>query len=275
MAGKKSRVKRKDLRKQRWAGIIAGILALAMAISAIAAYAGHLLDRGSSGDPGQEQQIDSQAARKMCLDEIERLKKYIDDMETTAPVLGRLVEYYAFLIQLEEEEGEEKRVSEETLQGYRDDLLFYNHELVELEPKQPLHRLQLLENYHKYGGSETVIAGEIDVLRALIHENPSPSSSLMLIGFMKSSKQQEEMIAEEAAWLKDHLEQLEAEDKLDSENRYYYAYLMGEYLDDIQTAKEQLGLIMKEEPEESSIYSAAKGYLEQLEKEKETGSEEE
>ena len=91
----------------------------------------------------------------------------------------------------------------------------------------------------------------------------------MLIGFMKSSKQQEETMDDEIAWLQDHLEQLEESGKLDSENRYYYAYLLGEYLEDTQAAEEQLALIMEKESEESAIYSAAKNYLEKLQQKEE------
>lgn len=265
MAEKNKKVKRKDLRKQRWASIIAAVLALAMAFSAIAAYASHLLNRGNDETVSPEQQYDPDAVRSYCLDEIERLQKYIDDYGPAAPVLGELVQNYALLIQIEETE----KASEEKLQGYRDNLKKYSRDLVELEPDKPEHRLQLLYVYKEIDEDEAVIAGEIATLSELLHENPDPSSTLMLIGFMKSSKQQEETMDDEIAWLQDHLEQLEESGKLDSENRYYYAYLLGEYLEDTQAAEEQLALIMEKESEESAIYSAAKNYLEKLQQKEE------
>ncbi len=261
MAEKKIKVRRKDMRKQRWASIIAALLAMAMMVSAIAAYSGHLLnrDKGEAGDP--QQQIDPEAAREVCLGEIERLEKYIKEIGATAPVLGELVGYYGLLIQLGE--GEEK-VAEDVLQGYRDNLIKYSRDLIELEPEKVAHRLQLLEYYKQFGEKETVVSGEVEALRALLHGNPEPASTLMFIGFLKSLEQYEEVLEVEAAWLEQHFEELEASEKLDGENRYYYAYLLGEYLGKTTEAKKQLALIMDQESEESREYLAAKGYLEQL-----------
>lgn len=272
MAEKKTRVKRKDIRKQRWAAFIAGLLALAMAISAIAAYSGHLLDpgRGEQANPGQE--VDPDAAREICLGEIERLQKYISEIGPTVPVLGELVRYYAALIQLEAGGG---KASEETLQGYRDDLLEACRDLIELEPDQPLHRLQLLNYYQEFEEGEDAIDGEIEALRLLLHENPEPSAALMLIGFLKNLEEQAAIMEEEIDWLKAHLEQLDAEEKMNSEERYYYAYLLGQYIEDTGAATEQLNAILEQESEESNLYGAAKSYLEQLEKQGENGSGEE
>lgn len=261
MSEKKKKVSRRDVRGKRWASIIAAVLALAMALSAIAAYSGHLLGRsgGDTAEPGQE--IDLDAYREYYLGEIERLQKYIDDMGATAPVLGELVQYYDILLRIGEEG--ESGASEETLQDYRDSLVQYSRDLVEMEPDNPEHRLQLLGYYDKFGGDEPVIAEEIGALRDLLHEKPDPLSTLMLIGFMKSSEQ-EEMAGEEMALLEEHFRQLEASGKIDSKNRYYYAYLLDEYLSKTQEAKKQLTLILEKESEESSEYLAAKAYLEQI-----------
>lgn len=268
MAEKKKKVNRRDVRGKRWAAVIAAVLALAMALSAIAAYSGHLLGRGGddTADPGQ--QIDLDAYREYYSEEIKRLEKYIDDIGATAPVLGELVQYYDILIRIEEEKGS---VPEETLQGYRDSLIEYSRELVEMEPDKAEHRLQLLGYYDKFDGDAAVMAGEIEALRGLLRENPDPLSTLMLIGFAKSSGQ-EEVAGEEAARLEEHFEQLEAAENLDSKERYYYAYLLGEYLDRVREAEKQLTLIMEKEPEESSEYIAARGYLEQLKRAEEAGS---
>lgn len=270
MAEKKVKVRRRDIRKQRWTAVIAALLAIAMAVSAIAAYSGRLLDRGDgdAADPGEK--IDLDAYREYYASEIERLEKYIEEIGPTAPVLGELVEHYAVLIQLE---GDNSKVSEETVQGYRDKLIKISRDLVELEPDKAAHRLRLLEYYNKFGEEETVIAGEIDVLCGLLHENPDPASSLMLIGFIKSTERLEDL-DDEIAWLKEYLEQLDASGELDSENRYYYAYLLGEFLEKKQSAEKQLALIMEKESEESPEYLAAERYLDYLQQEEETGSEE-
>lgn len=261
MAEKKTKVKRKDLRKQRWASIIAAVLALAMIFSGVAAYAVYLLDRRNDDTVNPDQQIDLEAAQEYYLGEVERLQKYIDDYGPTAPVLNELVQNYAFLIQIEKMDNQ---ASEEKLQGYRDNLKKFSRALVELEPDNPEHRLQLLYAYEEVGEDEAVVTGEITALRKLLHENPDPSSSLMLIGFLKSSSQQEEILNDEIAWLKKYLEQLDASGKLDSENRYCYAYLLGEYLEETEAAEEQLALILEKEPEGSPVHNAAKTYLEKL-----------
>ncbi len=268
MSEKKKNVSRRDVRGKWWAAIIAAVLALAMALSAIAAYSGHLLDgdRGEAADPGQ--QIDLDAYREYYSSEIKRLQKYIDDIGATAPVLGELVQYYDVLIRIEEEESS---VSEETLQGYRDSLLKYSRGLIEMEPDKAEHRLQLLDYYDKFGEDEAVIAEEISTLRDLLHENPDPLSTLMLIGLMKSSGQ-EEIAGEEIALLEEYFQQLDASENLDSKNRYYYAYLLGEYLKKTEEAEKQLTLIMETVPEDSSEYLAAKGYLEQLQQAEKTGA---
>ena len=263
--------KRKDKRKI-WASIIAAVLALAMALSAVAVFLGYLLDRDDDTvNPGG--QLDLEAYREYYLGEVERLQKYIDEYGPTVPVLSELVQAYSLLIQIEK--GDEE-AAEETIKGYEDNLKKFSLELVELEPDKSEHRLQLLYVYEQIDEDEENIAEEIGALRELLHENPDPPSSLKLIGFMKSSKLQEEIMNEEIDRLKEHFEQLEESDELNSENRYYYAYLLGEYLEEPRAAEDQLLLIMEKEPEDSTFYSAAKNYLEQLRKEeKEDNSSEE
>lgn len=252
--------KRKDRRK-RWAAIIAAILSLAMALSAIAVFWGYLMDRSNAATPGGE--VDPEVYREYFLGEVERLQNYIDEYGPTVPVLNELVQAYSLLIQLED--GEDA-AAEERKKSYQENLKKYSLELVELEPDEPEYRLQLLYVYEQLDEEEAVIFEEVAALRELLHEKPDPSSSLMLIRFLKSSQLQEEIMDEEIAWLREHFEDLDKSGKMSSENRYYYAYLLAEYLEEQQAAEEQLFLIMEEESEDSIYYSAAKEYLEELRK---------
>ncbi|NLA25981.1 MAG: hypothetical protein GX878_01150, partial [Firmicutes bacterium] len=89
-----------------------------------------------------------------------------------------------------------------------------------------------------------------------------------------SAEQQEEALNDEIAWLEEYFEQLDESEGLDSENRYYYAYLLGEFLGKRQASEKQLALIMEKESEESPEYLAAKRFLDYLQQEEETGSKE-
>lgn len=260
MAKNKVNKKFKD-RKQRWVAIIATVLALAMAFSAIAFYADYLLDRRNNGTGNADQQYDPDAMRNYCLDEIKRLEKYIDDYGPTAAVLSELVQNYSLLIQIEKLSD---NVDTEALQGYQGRIKELCHELVELEPENPGYRLQLLYAYHETKEDDAVIAEEISALRELLHKTPDSASSIRLIEFMKISGQPEESISEEIAWLKGHFERLSATAGLDSLDRYCYAVLLGNYLKNTEAAREQLGLILKAEPPESDLYNAAKDYQEML-----------
>lgn len=268
MTGKKEGSKRKD-RKQRWAGIIAGVLAGAMALSAIAAYAGHLFNREPADPAGPEQALDLDEYRTHYAGEIERLKNYIEEYGPAVGVLEELCRNYHLLIQIERIADP---IDEAKVQGYEGELKRFSRDLVELEPDNPEYRLQLLVYYREFGEAEEVIVAEIEPLRRLLHENPAPLSTLKLIGFVKLLERQEAILDQESAWLREYLEQREASGNLDSENRYYYAFLLGEYLEEEQAAREQLALIMEAESKESDAYLAAQGYLERLQQREKAGS---
>ena len=120
--------KRKDIRK-RWAAIIAAVLALAMALSAVAVFLGYLLDRDND-IAAPDGQWDPEVYREYFQGEVERLQKYIDNYGPTVPVLSELVQAYSFLIQLEKDNDG----AEETIKGYEEKLKRFSRELVELEP---------------------------------------------------------------------------------------------------------------------------------------------
>lgn len=266
MAGRK----KKD-RKQRIAAIIAAVLAVAMALSAIAAYAGHLLGRDDPETAGPEQQLDAEAYRAHCLKEIERLEKYIEEYGPKAGVLSELCEHYSLLIQIENM-GE--KPDEELVQKCEAGLKQRSRDLVELEPDNPEHRLRLLYVYEGAGEDKKVISGEIEDLRKILKKEPNPGISLALIGFMKSSEQPGKMIDQEITRLKDHFEKLAADDQITATDRYYYALLLGDHLEKKPAALKQLDLILETEPPEGELYSAAEQYRETLkekEKEKKTG----
>ena len=267
MAKKKPGKKKMD-RRQRWAAIIALVLAVAMALSAIGAYAGHLLSRGDAGavDPGQ--QIDPETMRDYCLKRIDGDEKYIDEHGPKVGVLNELCECYSLLIQLERSAEEP---DEAAVEGYEESLKQYRCALVELEPANPQHRLDLLYLYQEIGEDDDTIAGEIKALRKILHKDADPRLSLALIGFMKSSEQPGKIIDKEIAWLQDYFESLAAEDRLTGADRYHYALLLDGHLEKKAAALEQLGLILETESPEGELYKAAEYYRNTLqEKEEET-----
>jgi len=262
---KKVKRNKKD-RKQRWAAIIAAVLAVAMALSAVAAYAGHLANR-LNREPGEvEQELDSEAVRTYCLSEIERLKNYIEEYGPAAGVLSELCKNYSLLIQIEKTDDQ---VNEQTLQRYEADLKKFGRDLIELEPDNPEHRLRLLYIYKELGEDGEAIAEEIDALRKILHKKPDSYFILALIEFMKTSKQPEESVDEEIAWLKEHFENLSATAGLKSLDRYYYAVLLGNYLEEPGEAGKQLDLILDAESPESELYSAAENYRKMLQQKEE------
>lgn len=265
MANKKRKNKRMD-RRQRWAAIIALVLAVAMALSAIGAYAGHLLSRGDAGtvDPGQ--QVDPEAMREYCLERIASDEKYIEEHGPKVGVLSELCECYRLLLQMERsaEEADEAAVAE-----YESGLKRYSRDLVELEPDKPQYRLDLLKLYRETGEDDDTIAGEIKALRKVLRKKADPGTSLELIRFMKSSEQPEKIINDEIARLKDHFKGLTAEEKMTGIDRYYYAVLLGDHLEKRAAALEQLDLILETESPEGELYKAAEYYREVLQEEKE------
>lgn len=268
MADNKGKRKKKD-RRQRWAAIIAGILAVAMALSAIAAYAGHLQNRDQGGIASPEQQLDLEAYREQSLSEIERLEKYISEYEPAEGVLSELCRNYRLLIQIENMEEE---VDEEKVEGYEAALKQYSLDLVELKPDNAEYRLQLLYLYHDLEEDAGSIAEEIGALQKLLHEKPVPQLALGLIEFLKVSEQPQESIAEETAWLKEYFDDLSAAGDLTNLERYYYAFLLGEYCEEIPAALDQLKVILKSESPEEELYSIVENYqeiLQQREEEKE------
>lgn len=267
MSDNKSRSKKKD-RRQRWAAIIAAILAVAMALSAIAAYAGHLLNRGQGSAAPPEQQFDMEEYRSYCSGEVERLEQYLAEYGAAAGVLSELCKNYRLLIQIEKA-GDE--VDDEKVKGYEAALKEYSRDLVELEPDHPEHRLQLLYLYSDLGEDDRFIDEEIGALQELLREKTDPYAALGLIEFMKVSEQPPESIAGETAWLKEYFEELSDSANLTNSDRYAYAFLLGEYLEEVPAALDQLALVLESEAPEKELYQTAEKYqkaLQQREKEK-------
>ncbi|NLA11574.1 MAG: hypothetical protein GX883_05555 [Firmicutes bacterium] len=265
MTGKKVRRKKKD-RRQRWAAIIAGILAVAMALSAIAAYASHLLNRGQGETAPPEQQLDLETYREHSLNEIKRLEQYISEYGPAVGVLGELCRNFRLLIQIENA-GEQ--VDEEKVAGYEAALKEYSLDLIELEPDNPEYRLQLLYLYRELGEDDGSIAAEIASLQELLHEKPAPQMTLGLIEFMEVAEQPQESIAEEITWLEQYFEELSAGVGLTATERYYYALLLGEHREEIPAALEQLEIILKSEPPEEELHNAAENYQKTLQQREE------
>lgn len=268
LAEKKTKRKKKD-RRQRSVKIIAAILAVAMALSAIAAYAGHLLDRKQGETVESENQFDPGAYRDHYSAEIKRLESYLAEYGPAAGVLFELCNNYRLLIRIEKAGGE---MDEEKVRGYEAALKQYGRDLVELEPDKLEHRLQLLVYYKECGEDEAAIAGEIEVLRDLLHEHPDSLFSLELIGLMKSLEQPEDDIDAAIARLSEYFEELVATGKMDSENRYYYAYFLAEHLGEKTKAVAQLDLILEAETAETELYLLAEDYRKILQqRDRETG----
>jgi hypothetical protein len=264
----KRKVRARDLKKQRWAGIVAGVLAFVFVFSLVGyGVWGNLFGdaQGSHIDPQAELQPEDYLNYYEA--EIERLEIYLAEHEATEPVLSELAENYRYLIFVRQLFFAD---DEKPLDEYHDRLVSLFKQLTEISPDNLQHRLELINLYMELGYDEQMIAREVSVARELLRDEPNPVAHISFIGLLSSAGELEKM-NEEVEWLQDYFAEAKAEGKLDNEGLFYYAVLLGEYQGDRDAAKAMLEVIMEEEGSDSPLYQEALNYLNYLQPENENG----
>lgn len=252
----------RDLKRQRWAAIVAAILAFGMVASVVGGYLGHAL--GGDGAVMNQQQADPEPEDYLAHyeGEVERLEEHIDEHDPSPSVLRELAENYRYLSLVQQMYFNDMEAVEE----YQERLLSIYDTLVELEPDNPRFRLDLINMYEEKGKEEAEIVEEINVVREQLRETPDPMAHFSLIT-MLDTEDREELFQEEVEWLTGYLESRVVEGTADNEERLYYTYLLGEYLNDQAAAKSMIEEILEDEPEDSWIYREAQNYLNYLQSE--------
>jgi hypothetical protein len=260
----KSKPRARDLKKQRWAGIIAGILALAMVISLVGVYFSQALmsDRQASlpAQPAEQQPEDYLAYYQQ---QIDNLELYLEENEPTEAVLLELADNYRYLVYIRQMFFDDQ----ETLELAESKLNDVYRSLIDLKPDNPQYRLELI-NFQLINDQDEPAAEQIAVLLGQLHQKPDPLYHLSLVGMLNSIKETKpelgELAAEEIQWLQVYFEEMQEAETLNGQNRFYYAVLLGEYLDQQEAAKELLALILEQEDQESKVYQDALSYRDYL-----------
>lgn len=250
------RVRAKDLKKQRWATIVAAILALGMLVSLVGVYLGQaarddspiLPDRAA--DPQPEDYLAYYEA------EVERLEAYLKEHQASPAVLQQLAQNYLYLQFIQQAFFNDQ----DSLNEYRDRLIVIYQDLIALEPRQPEHRLELIRLYAEEEGDRRLALLEAAKLDELLKDDPNPLVQLSLLNLLENIGE-EAMAREGLERLHGYLEQKVSDGKADSEEQLYYAILLGEYLDDPESAGEIMEKILEQENEESWVYQETLNYL--------------
>jgi hypothetical protein len=261
----KKKKRPRSVRNNKWAVVIAAILAFGMLLSSVAIYLGNL-NRGEAGGP--DQSWDLEALLEQYSDKAAQLEAYIEEHGPNVVVLENLAENYYYLMMFQQMVGAE----EEELVDYQAKLVYVFQNLLELEPDELRYHLELLEAYRSADTDDVVMLEQVARLQELLRENPVPNVGLSLIGFLESIGQ-DELVQEEAAWLGEYLAEQLLGEPADDHNytRYLYAVLLAQYQGEMETALEQLDLILGSEPEESALYASVQEYRNHLTAEEESG----
>ncbi len=246
-----------DLKNQRWAGIVAAILALGMVVSLVGAYIGQAVGGGGAPLPDQQVEPEPEDYLNYYEGEVERLEEQIRDGEVSETLLLELAENYRYLTIVKQVFFDDQ----EALEEYEDKLVSVFLALVDLEPSNPAYRLELINLYVEQRENEALITGQAAEIQELLREDPDPMLHLSFIQLL-STAGKEELYVEEAVWLEDYLETRVASGEADNEERFYYAVLLGEYRGDPAAAEDILESILEQEDEQSVIYQNALSYLE-------------
>ncbi|HED24763.1 MAG TPA: hypothetical protein ENN91_06530 [Firmicutes bacterium] len=254
----KNRVRAKDIKKQRWAGIIAAVLALAMIASLAGVYLAQRAGRRSEPVPEQQAELQPEDYVAHYQGEVERLEQYLEEHDPTEAVLLELGENYRYLVFIQEIFFDDAEAVEE----YRDRLISVYDQLTEMNPDNLFYRLELAYLLID-SGDEEMVDREIETIRQMLRKDTDARIHLSLIGLL-SSTEREQVLEEEIEWLQAYLEGEISAGRADNEGLFYYAVLKGEYLNQESEAEAVLKDILDQESEESSLYMEAANYLEHL-----------
>ncbi len=252
----------KDLKKKRWAAVVAAVLAFGMLASVVGGYLGHALGGNGAVMPGQQADPEPEDYLAFYESEVERLEEHLEEHDPSPAVLQELAENYRYLSLIQQMYFNDLEAVEE----YQERLLFIYETLTDLEPDNPMYRLELIGFYKELGQDEELISKEIAVLQELLRENPDPMIHLSFITLL-DTEDRADLQREEIEWLFGYLENKVIEGTADNQERLYYTFMLGEYLDDQVTAEAMLEDILEDEPEDSWIYREARNYLNYLQSE--------
>jgi hypothetical protein len=252
----RNKVRAKDIKKQRWAGIVAAILALGMLVSLVGVYIGQSIGGSRASLPEQQAEPQPEDYLAHYENEVERLEAYVDEYEASEAILLELVENYRYLTYIQQIFFDDQ----DSLAGYQKRLVALYDSLIEIAPGKAQYRLDLLNLYIEQGADKDLIFEQIAPLQEMLREAPDPMAHLTMISLL-SSTGEVEPAQEEAQWLLAYFEDREASGLADNEERFYFAVLLGEYLDDRAQALTILDEIITVEDEESAIYLQAFNYL--------------
>jgi len=255
----RNKVRAKDLKKQRWAGIVAAILAFGMLLGLFGPNVYHAIFDNNTPVVNEQTEPQPEDYLAYYSGEVERLETYLDQTEPTIPMLLELAENYRYLVFIQQVFFEDTEAVAES----RQKMASVFSTLVEMDPDSTEYRLELINLYQEMEKEDSLVEAEINELLQILREEPNilvHLSLLNLLGAMES----EEKAVEEIEWLHSYLEPRYPEGFADSEESFYYAVLLGEYLGDRDMALSILNDIMLNEPEESSVYQDALGYRDYL-----------
>jgi len=255
----KRKVRAKDLKKQRWAVIVAAVLAFGMIVSLVGVYLSQANWGGQSVLPDQHSDPQPEDYLAYYQGEVDRLEAYLEEHQAGEAVLLELIENYRYLSIVRQVFFDDQ----EALEEYGVRMVSLYRTLVELEPENLQYRLEVVNLYLGKPESRELLNKEIAVLQELLREKPEPLVHLSLIGIL-SAAGEEELRNEEALWLYEHLGEKVAEGMAANEELLSYAVLLGEYFDSPDAAEEILNDILEQEDEESNIYREALNYLNYL-----------
>ncbi len=260
----KSKPRARDLKKQRWAGIVAGILALAMVVSLVGVYISQaLMGRQQAELPAQQAEQQPEDYLAYYQQQIDSLELYLEENEPTEAVLLELADNYRYLVYIKQMFFDDQ----EELDKAEDKLTAVYRSLIELDPNNPQYRLELI-NFQLVKDQDELAGEQIAVLLGQLHEQPDPLYHLSLVGLLNSIKETKpdlgELAAEEILWLQVYFEEIQQVGSLSGQDRFYYAVLLGEYLDQREAAEELLALILEQEEEDSKVYQDALSYRDYL-----------
>ena len=246
----------KNLKKQRWAAIVAAILAFGMIASVVGGYLGHALG-GEGVDLAQQQaELEPEDYIAHYEREIERLEKHLEEHEPSPAVLQELAENYRYLSLFHQLYFDDP----ETVMELQNNLVSIYTDLVEMEPGNLNHRLELISLYQEQQKDEALILKEVSTLKELLHEDPDPGVHFSLIAVLEAGGM-EELHQQEMEWLYDYLQAKIDEETAGAEEKLYYSIILGEYQDEPERAKSILEMIMEEEDEDTMVYREAQNYL--------------
>ena len=253
------KIRAKDLKKQRWAGIVAAILAFGMLISLAGVYIGQAVrDRGAVV-PEQQGEPEPEDYLAYYQGEVDRLESYLEEHQAGEAVILELIENYRYLSFVQQVFFD----NQEILGEYNARQVSLINTLIELEPEKPQYRLELINLYLEKGNAQALIDAEVAFLIELLREKPDPLFHLSLIGLLASTGA-EELVREEVEWLYLYLEERAAKGLADNEELLYFAVLIGEYKDDVFAAEEILITVLEQEDEGSIVYQDTLDYLNYL-----------